>query len=183
MGELEESGPSDAELIARAKGGQVEAFGQLYERYLDPIYRFIRMRVDGERDAEDLCETVFLRTYEALDRYEDQGHPFSAYLYQVAKNLLADYYRQRSRAEPLGEIESADGESSGDRDQQEELLAIAQVLGQLSEDYREVIRLRVVLELPTETVATWMGRSPGAVRVLLHRALRELNRNLDKDGA
>lgn len=182
MGEYEKPSPSDAELIARAKGGQVEAFGQLYERYLDPIYRFIRMRVDGERDAEDLCETVFLRTYEALDRYEDRGHPFSAYLHRVAKNLLADYYRHHSKSEPEGELESAGDESGGDRDQQEELLAIAQALGQLSEDYREVIRLRVVLELPTETVASWMGRSPGAVRVLLHRALRELNQNLDKDG-
>ncbi|MGH2619140.1 MAG: RNA polymerase sigma factor, partial [Anaerolineales bacterium] len=151
--------------------------------YLDPIYRFIRMRVDGERDAEDLCETVFLRTYEALDRYEDRGHPFSAYLHQVAKNLLADYYRHHSKLEPEGELESAGDESGGDRDQQEELLAIAQALGQLPEDYREVIRLRVVLELPTETVASWMGRSPGAVRVLLHRALRELNQNLDEDGA
>jgi RNA polymerase sigma-70 factor (ECF subfamily) len=183
MGELEEPSPSDAELIARAKDGQVEAFGQLYERYLDPIYRFVRMRVDSERDAEDLCENVFLRTYEALDRYEDRGHPFSAYLYQVAKNLLADHYRHHSKLEPEGESESAGDESSGDRDQQEELLAVAQALGQLSEDYREVIRLRVVLELPTETVASWMSRSPGAVRVLLHRALKELNRNLDKDGA
>jgi RNA polymerase sigma-70 factor (ECF subfamily) len=183
MIDYEKPSPSDSELVARAKGGQVEAFGQLYERYLDPIYRFIRMRVDGERDAEDLCETVFLRTYEALDRYEDRGHPFSAYLYQVAKNLLADHYRQRSRAEQVGEVESEESESSGDRDHQEELLAIAQALGHLSEDYREVIRLRVVLELPTETVASWMGRTPGAVRVLLHRALKELNRNLDKDGA
>ena len=182
MGELEELTPSDAELIARAKDGQVEAFGQLYERYLDPIYRFIRMRVDGERDAEDLCETVFLRTYEALDRYEDRGHPFSAYLYQVAKNLLADHYRHQSKLEPESESDTAGDESSGDRDQQEELLAVAQALGQLSEDYREVIRLRVVLELPTETVASWMGRSPGAVRVLLHRALRELHQTLDKDG-
>ena len=183
MDDYEKPSPSDSDLIARAKGGQVEAFGQLYERYLDPIYRFIRMRVDGERDAEDLCETVFLRTYEALDRYEDRGHPFSAYLYQVAKNLLADHYRHRSRLEPEGESASAGDDSGGDRDQQEELLGIAQALGQLSEDYREVIRLRVVLELPTETVASWMGRSPGAVRVLLHRALKELNKRLDKDGA
>jgi hypothetical protein len=96
---------------------------------------------------------------------------------------LADHYRHHSKLEPEGESESAGDESSGDRDQQEELLAVAQALGQLSEDYREVIRLRVVLELPTETVASWMSRSPGAVRVLLHRALKELNRNLDKDGA
>jgi RNA polymerase sigma-70 factor (ECF subfamily) len=84
--------------------------------------------------------------------------------------------------EPESESDTAGDESSGDRDQQEELLAVAQALGQLSEDYREVIRLRVVLELPTETVASWMGRSPGAVRVLLHRALKELNQSLDKDG-
>jgi RNA polymerase sigma-70 factor (ECF subfamily) len=182
MSEPKHSSPGDAELIARAKEGQVEAFGLLYERYLDPIYRFVRLRVETDGDAEDLCETVFLRTYEALARYEDQGHPFSAYLYQVARNLLADYHRRRSRAELAPEPTESDGGSTGDRDQQEELLAIAQAIGRLPEDYREVIRLRVVLELPTETVASWMGRSPGAVRVLLHRALKELNEHLESDG-
>lgn len=172
----------DAELIARAQGGEVEAFGQLYERYLDPIYRYIRTRVDSDADAEDLCETVFVRSFEALDRYEDQGHPYSAFLYRLARNLLVDHYRsQRPEIEldqPGLERHAA---TTIDRqlDDREQLRKIAATVAKLPEDYQEVIRLRVVLEFPTADVAEWMERSPGAVRVLLHRALNALREGLD----
>lgn len=173
---------SDAELIALSKGGQIEAFGELYQRYVDSIYRYLRTRVDDPKDAEDLCETAFLRSFEAIDRYEEQGHPFSAYLYRVARNLLADHYRKRSESVGLDEIAEPatteeDLESAYARSEQ--IRAIDRSMLNLTEDYQEVIRLRVVLGLPTDTVAAWMERSPGAVRVLLHRALNALRENLD----
>lgn len=176
------SHPQDAELIARAQGGEVEAFGQLYERYLDPIYRYVRMRVDSDADAEDLCEAVFMRSFEALDRYEDQGHPYSAFLYRLARNLLVDHYRGQRPDVGLDRpgVESQTA-TDIDRqlDQRQQLRQVAAAVASLPEDYREVIRLRVVLELPTATVAEWMERSPGAVRVLLHRALSALREVLD----
>jgi RNA polymerase sigma-70 factor (ECF subfamily) len=183
MSESTDRSPADSELIARAQRGEVEAFGALYERYLDPIYRYIMMRVDLQSDAEDLCETVFLRTYEALDRYQEQGYPFSAYLYQVARNLLADYYRRQDQDSDLEDaIDRPDSgiDPDGQIEQQEQFGEIALALGKLSEDYREVIRLRLVMELPTSTVATWMDRSEGAVRVLLHRALTALREHLNE---
>jgi RNA polymerase sigma-70 factor (ECF subfamily) len=186
MSESTPTAPPDSELIARAQRGEIEAYGALYERYLDPIYRYIMMRVDQQSDAEDLCETVFLRTYEALDRYQEQGHPFSAYLYQVARNLLADYYRRREQDFDLEEV--AERPEPGinpdlQLEQQEQIGEIALALGRLPEDYREVIRLRLVMELPTSTVAEWMDRSPGAVRVLLHRALISLRESLTEENA
>lgn len=183
MSESTDRAPTDSELIARAQGGEVEAYGALYERYLDPIYRYIMMRVDQQSDAEDLCETVFLRAYEALDRYQEQGHPFSAYLYQVARNLLADYYRRKDQEFDLDEAANQPEPGlnpDGQLELQEQIGAIALALGSLPEDYREVIRLRLVMELPTTTVAEWMDRSPGAVRVLLHRALIALRQNLNE---
>lgn len=185
MTETEASGAPDAELVARAQQGENQAFGALYQRYLDPIYRYIRMRVNSDADAEDLCETVFLRSFEALDRYEDQGHPYSAFLYRLARNLLVDHYRAQRPIQELehaGESASIDPALGEQFDQRQQLDQIAQALEQLSEDYREVIRLRVVMELPTATVAQWMERSPGAVRVLLHRALGSLREKLE-DGA
>ncbi len=174
--------PSDAELIARAQAGEVQAFGDLYERYLDPIYRYIRSRVDLDADAEDLCEAVFMRSFEALERYEEKGHAYSAYLYRLARNLLVDHYRA-GRLELDLERADQDGRASTNIDQQleqrEQLRSIADAIASLPEDYREVIRLRVVLEFPTSTVAEWMERSPGAVRVLLHRALTALREDLD----
>ena len=183
MGETGTSAVSDADLIARAQHGQVEAFGELYRRYLDPIYRYVRMRVNAESDAEDISERVFLRTFEALDRYEERGHPFSAYLYRVARNLLVDHYRRQPASVGLEEATDV-GEVDSDPDtvviRREEVRQISEAIEQLPEDYREVIRLRVVLELPNATVAAWMERSPGAVRVLLHRALKALREGLSE---
>lgn len=175
--------PSDAELIAQAQSGEIEAFGELYARYLDPIFRYIRSRVDETVDAEDLCEAVFLRTFEALDRYQERGHPFSAYLYQVARNQLADHYRTREipvDLEQVSEPTASDADPEAAYAQRERVLDAVRSLGTLREDYQEVIRLRIVLELPTSTVAVWMDRSPGAVRVLLHRALIALRQELDE---
>ncbi len=169
--------PADAELIAQAKAGQVEAFGTLYQRYLDPIYRYIRIRVAEDNIAEDLTELVFLRAFEALDRYKERGRPFSAFLYQVARNLLVDHYRQQKRELPL---EAVDDMAVTDSNIDEHVIwserkvMLQQAMADLRPDYQEVIRLRVILALPTETVAQWMGRSEGAVRVLLHRALNAM---------
>lgn len=182
MSKVENPSSSDADLIARAQSGEIEAFGELYARYLDPIYRYIRTRVDKTADAEDLCEAVFLSTFEALDRYQERGHPFSAYLYQVARNRLADHYRTREIRVDLDQVSepaAADADPEAAYAQRERVLDAVHSLRKLREDYQEVIRLRVILELPTSTVAMWMDRSPGAVRVLLHRALVALREELD----
>jgi RNA polymerase sigma-70 factor (ECF subfamily) len=174
----------DARLIERAKRGEVEAFGCLYERYLESIYRYIRTRVAEDRTAEDLTETVFLRAYESLSRYKEKGLRFSAFLYQIARNLLVDHYRQKEEELPL---ESADQISVSPSRIDDIIVIQDQVdrlrvgLEALPEEYREIIRLRVLLELSTTECAQWTGRSEGAVRVLLHRAMKALKRQVVKD--
>ncbi len=174
----------DARLIERAKRGEVEAFGCLYERYLESIYRYIRTRVAEDRTAEDLTETVFLRSFESLSRYKEKGLRFSAFLYQIARNLLVDHYRQKEEELPL---ESADQISVSPSRIDDIIVIQDQVdrlrvgLEALPEEYREIIRLRVLLELSTTECAEWIGRSEGAVRVLLHRAMKALKRQVVKD--
>lgn len=174
----------DARLIERAKRGEVEAFGCLYERYLESIYRYIRTRVAEDRTAEDLTETVFLRSFESLSRYKEKGLRFSAFLYQIARNLLVDHYRQKEEELPL---ESADQISVSPSRIDDIIVIQDQVdrlrvgLEALPEEYREIIRLRVLLELSTAECAQWTGRSEGAVRVLLHRAMKALKRQVVKD--
>lgn len=174
--------PTDAELIARAQSGDVEAFGELYERYLDPIFRYVRLRLGDERAAEDLTEMVFVRSFENLYRYRERGLPFSSFLYQVARNLLVDHFR---RQPPEISLEDLPGEMPGAPALDEKIIwrdevrAVEYALAQLPPDYQEVIRLRVVLGVPTASVATYMGRSEGAVRVLLTRALRSLRERLE----
>ncbi len=177
MGRVDKARHDDADLIRRAQDGQVEAFGELYRRYIDVIYRYIRARVGNDHDAEDLAETVFLRAFESLERYEERGWPFSAYLYRVAKNALADHYRRQVDTSPVEEMVGlADGRPSIDHDLEvaEQLDSIRAALAELPDEYQEVIHLRVALALPTKTVAEWMNRSEVSVRVLLHRALKDL---------
>lgn len=174
---------SDAELVTRTKDGDAEAFGLLYEKYVERIYRYIRVRVTEQTIAEDITENVFLRAYEAIERYQERGHAFSSYLYRVGQNLLVDHYRMKKEEAP---IEVADQVSTGAPSLDEDLIQadrmqeIQEAMATLPEDYQEVIRLRVVLEMPTAEVAEWLDRSEGAVRVLLHRALKALRDIFDE---
>ncbi len=182
MNETSGTPETDAELITRAQSGEVEAFGQLYERYLDRIFRYIRSRVGQERIAEDITEMVFLRSFESLDTYEERGHLFSAYLYQVARNLLVDHYRQSEDHIPLQRIENQESSAANSEQsaiEMERIEVLKEALNELPEEYQEVIRLRVLMQLPTAEAAEWLDRSDGAVRVLLHRAMKALKKQAD----
>lgn len=171
----------DAEYIAQFKAGELEAFGKLYRRYLTPIYRYIRTRVSTDRDAEDLAEMVFLKAFEALEKYEERGVPFSAFLYRIARNAVVDHYRSQEPIDPLEEIERFGG-SEADTEKsiidQESMQEINKAMVRLPDHYQEVIRLRVIMDMPTDQVAEWMGRKPSTLRVLLHRALKTLRKEL-----
>jgi RNA polymerase sigma-70 factor (ECF subfamily) len=173
----------DSVLISRAQSGDREAFGELYRRYLDAIYRYVRSRVKDEQLAEDMTETVFVRSFEGLDRYKERGWPFSSFLYQVARNLLADHYRQARNETSLDEAAHA-GDAGETPDEvvmrAERLRTVERAVEELHRDYQEVIRLRVILGLPTSVVASWMGRSEGATRVLLTRALKALRERVGR---
>lgn len=167
----------DARLVAQAKRGDEDAFAELYRRYADSIYRYALSRGLPPADAEDVVSTVFLRAFQSLPGYRERGWPFSAYLYGIARNALVDLYR-RDRREATGDEALERPEPQAEVDDQvtrrAQLEAVRQALAGLPEDYQEVIRLRLLLDLPTATVAAWMGRKEGAVRVLLHRALQAL---------
>jgi RNA polymerase sigma-70 factor (ECF subfamily) len=183
MDETTDTHVTDAKLITQAQRGNVEAFGQLYERYLDRIFRYVRSRVGQERVAEDITEMVFLRSFESLDSYEERGHPFSAYLYQVARNLLVDYYRQNENHVPLFQVENKESNTADSEQstiQKERMAVLVKALTDLPDEYQEVIRLRVLMQLPTADTAEWMNRSNGAIRVLLHRAMKALKKQAEQ---
>jgi RNA polymerase sigma-70 factor (ECF subfamily) len=177
MSENKGSNREDAALLALVQQGDADAFGVLYQRYLDRIFRYLRMRMANDRDAEDLTETVFVRAFESIDRYEDRGWPFSAYLYQIARNVLADHYRTLKHTSPLDDLEPIESTQLPVDDlvvHRERLNLVKEALQTLPDDYQEVIRLRVILKMSTASSAQWLNRSQGAVRVLLYRALRKL---------
>jgi RNA polymerase sigma-70 factor (ECF subfamily) len=171
------SQPNDAPLVQQAIAGDREAFGDLYEMHLDSIYRYLLYRVSDEREAEDLTETVFLKAWEALDRYQPSAIPFTAWLYRIAHNLLIDRHRAHKMTDTLDE-ELADPQTDPETRalRNVDAAVIVQALTQLEPSHQQVLTLRFINGHTHTETAQIMERSEANVRVLQHRALTALRR-------
>ena len=159
------------------------AFGLLYRRYLDRVYGYCFYLLGDHHDAEDVTERTFVAALAAIDGFRDEGASFRAWLFRIAHNQLANALRTRGRqrvarldavAEPRG---SADPLNDLTRD--EDARRVRHALALLADDRRQVLVLRFVDGLSTVEIGQVLGRSDGAVRVLQHRALRDLADRLD----
>ena len=167
--------------IEAAKNGDANSFGLIYEQYADIIFRFIYSQVSHYQDAEDLTEEVFLRIWRSLASYEQKGVPFIAYIFRIARNAVIDHYRQAARTRnQIPFEEEFVGHSKFEPEQQAVLnntqKEIRARLKELREDYRNVLILRFFSGLSTDETAQALGKSPGSVRVLQHRALVALKK-------
>lgn len=171
--------------IVQAKHGEQDAFVQLYNRYYIRIYRYIFCRVKRVQDAEDLTQQVFLQAWSAIGRYEQRNSPFTAWLFTIAYHLIVSEYRRKPTYElvgdgPVDRQPASDPESVAVAHWQQERLAHA--IAQLLPLQQKVILLRFSKNLRPLQIATVIGRSEVNVRVIQHRALRQL-RNILKDEA
>ena len=173
---------TDAALVLAAKAGDASAFGELYERYRDAIYRFCLARTGTAHDAEDLASDVFVKALNSIDRYQDRGLPFAAFLYRIARNAAID--RSRTLKQPL----SVDGllvEPSSKQDvEHEATLAVERsillaALSKLKAEHRDVITMRFIEGYAAAEVAQLLGKTEGAIRTLQHRALERLRKEFD----
>lgn len=167
----------DTALIERARRRDAVAFGVLYERHLDRIYRYVVYRTGSATVAEDLTSEVFLNAWKSMERYEDRGHPFTTWLLRLAHNEVADYFRTHRNDVTLLETDthhSSLPEPGDFIDTQGDTELLLRVVRQLPEEWRQVILLRFVEELPFDEVALIVGKSSGACRVIQHRALARL---------
>jgi RNA polymerase sigma-70 factor (ECF subfamily) len=172
------------ELVRRAAGGDADAFGDLYMRYLDDIYRYVFYKVGNEERAEDLTEHVFLKAWEAVEDYEQGEYPFSSWLYRIAHNAVVDHYRGQKDQEPLESVSFRLADDAlGPEERlinEAEVTSLCEALRQLSEEKQQLIILRFVQGLPHAEVAEILGKSEGACRVMQHRALQTLNEIMTK---
>ncbi len=174
---------SEEALIRRAIEGDAEAFGDLYERHLPVLFRYIRCRIPDSREAEDLTEAVFLRVWESLSTFQAGRISFRSWLFRLARNLLIDRYRTRKEEHPLAGIPVPADRASLPEDRviaQQQRDRILEALAALKREYQDVLALRFLAGLPHQEVANVMGKSEAAVRVLQHRALRVLMQRLRK---
>lgn len=172
----------DSELVRRAKEER-EAFEALYSKYLRKVYTYVYYRVGNVDDAEDITESVFLHALVHLERYQDRGIPFSAWLLRIAHNLVANWHRSGKRrrmvdldgAEPLHDPSPSPDENM---EREEEVEALRAALRELPEERQQALILRYAEGLKHKEIGEIMGRSTGAVKVLVHRSLISLHRSL-----
>lgn len=166
-------------ILQRAKKNDRIAQAQLYEHYVDAVYRYMVYRTGDHAVAEDLTAEVFSNMLSALPRYEDRGLPFGAWLFRIAKARLVDHWRSTKRRERhtvalSDEIEvllASDDDSLVDIQEYQDLLT---ALGYLTEAEREVVLLRFASELDNEGIALVVHSTPNAVKSMMYRALRKL---------
>ncbi|HET8777625.1 MAG TPA: RNA polymerase sigma factor [Candidatus Limnocylindria bacterium] len=166
--------------LADVLAAQVDraAFGALYRRYLDRVYGYCYYLLGDHHDAEDVTERTFMAALAAIDGYRDEGASFRSWLFRIAHNQLVNALRsrRRRRASSLDEVVEpvSDADPAGFVGMAEESRRLRRALDALPEDRRQVVVLRFVDGLSAREIGAVLGRSEGAVRVLQHRALRQL---------
>ncbi len=173
---------SDSALIARTKANP-EAFGLLYERYVDRIYNYIYYRTGNHQDAEDLTARTFYRALKHMSGYVDRGAPFSAYLYRIAHNVVANWHRDTSRRQIISLDELVMGTLKRDgpaslAEEREEQDLLLQVVHRLPPERQELLILKFVEQMRNAEIAEVMGRTEGAIKSLYHRTLVALREEL-----
>jgi RNA polymerase sigma-70 factor (ECF subfamily) len=175
---------AEVNLIRRAKRGDPAAFAEIYDRHHPAIYRYILFRVGDGAVAEDLAGEVFVRLVERIDRFPSRGRPLLAWLYTIARNLVADHLRRNGRATRV----ALDGGlvANGGRQDGASLTAtqrrLAAALQELTEEERQVVMLKLFEGLDNQTVAMVVDEPVGAVKSLQHRGLTVLRRVLERQG-
>lgn len=174
-------------LFLRVKNKDHQAYGEFYDLYIDKIYRFIYFKVNSVDDAQDLASEVFLKVWQHI-RDDRSIRNLNAFVYMVARNAVIDFYRQKCRKEE--NEESASDEHITLIDQESDLLMkqikdseaseVLAELKKLKDEYREAIILHYLDELSIKEMAEVLGKTPGASRVLLHRALNSLKAAINK---
>ncbi|HEY68530.1 MAG: RNA polymerase subunit sigma-24 [Chloroflexi bacterium] len=173
---------SDAELIARAKEDP-EAFGLLYERYVGSIYNYIYYRTGNHHDAEDLTARTFYRALKHISRYVDRGAPFSAWLYRIAHNVVANWHRDTKRRQiisldelVMGALKREDPATLTEEYEEQDMLL--QAVRRLPPERQQLLILKFVEQMSNAEIAQVMGRTEGAIKSLYHRTLVALREDL-----
>ena len=175
---------AEQEILARASKGEQEAFGLLYEQYVERIFNYVYYRTGNVHDAEDLTARVFYRALHHIQNYTDRGVPFSAWLYRIAHNLIANWHRDRSRHQeiPLSDIPNLHHKGDAPETalvQNQERDALLRIIRHLPAERQHLLILKFVEHMSNAEIGEIMGRSEGAVKSLYHRTLLALRNDLE----
>lgn len=170
-----------------ARQGDPDAFSYLYSQNVTRIYNYVFYRVGSEDDAEDITSRVFYRAFGHIKTYEDKGIPFSAWLYRIAHNLIANWHRDKQRRKEVSLDDQPEiphrqdlPETWVEKNQETELLLKG--IRRIAPDRQQLILLKYLEDLSNAEIAQIMGRTEGAIKSLYHRALLALKEEMVKIG-
>lgn len=175
----------DEILIERARR-EPEAFGPLYKRYVTPVYNYVFYRMSNRAEAEDMTARVFYQALTHLDRYVSRGVPFSAWLFRIAHNLVANWHRDRQTRQTFsldGAVLEHASEEEGLDDQassREEVRELRAAFARLTPERQQLLVLKYVQGMSNSEIGEIMRRSEGAVKALLHRTFVSLRAELSR---
>lgn len=176
----------EEEILQRASQGDAEAFGILYERYAPRIFNYVYYRTGNIHDAEDLTARVFQRALKHIHRYTDRGLPFSAWLYRIAHNLVANWHRDRSHHQEIAIDDLVPMQTAQEHPETmllrvEEQEILLRAIRRLPPDRQHLLILKFVEDLSNAEIGRIMGRSEGAIKSLYHRTLLSLRTYLEEE--
>ena len=174
----------EEKLIKSAVKGNSSAFGELYDHYQPMIYRFIAVKVSRREEAEDITHGVFMSAWLGIKSYQHRGHPFSSWLYQIARNQVIDFYRARRNEASIDAIDpeyfAAPASAEFAIPVKLEMESVRQAMRQLKPDYEDIIILRFIEDLSLKETAQILKKTEGAVKLMQHRAMNELKQLLNQ---
>jgi len=185
LGKLNET--DERRLIEAAQQDRAQ-FADVYERYFELVYGYIARRIRDRAMTEDLTSEVFRKALTNIDRFKFTGAPFGAWLLRIASNLMADRAKRNAREEHNSDssvtAEQMAGASAAESqqvqlEQAERRAWVIQMVDELPDDQRQVVRMRFAEEKSVNEIATALGRSEGAVKQLQFRAFQNLRARLD----
>jgi len=166
----------ERDLVEQAKRDPRQ-FGALYDRHFQQIYRFVYSRMREQTAAEDVTSEVFMKALKAIPRYQDTGRPFAAWLYQIAVNAIADRYRMQRPSQPLEDFHDLSVAGPALEDlaaHRDEVRRIWSLVETLPHQQRTALVLKFQEDMKIEDIAVAMGKTPGAVKLLIHRGVSRL---------
>jgi RNA polymerase sigma-70 factor (ECF subfamily) len=178
---MNKNNKTEPHLVVQALAGDTDAFGKLYELYLDEIYHFVYYRVKSHQEAEDMSEAVFMKAWLALDENPPRESPFRLWLYRIARNTVYDHYRTRKEQvglEAAMQVPAATESPEAVVLRWEQAEELKDKVQQLNEDHQEVLTCRFIVGLSHAATAVVMARSKQAVRALQYRAIVALRNML-----
>lgn len=165
--------------LKAAQKGDKEAFTRLYDEYADRLFKFVLIKVGNKPQAEDILQDVFIKAWQALPKFKTEGGNLNAWLYRIATNSITDYYRKLYRKPEALELNeeiniAAPQSISEEIETQADIATLKNALAQLRPSYRQVLELRFIQDFTISETAKILNKSNLAVRLLQHRALKDL---------